>query len=167
MDELMLQLPSPVERDCLDWAAVLSAESAGVNLTFKLPCHKEWQHAHTGLRAAGYATLLTGVSNSAQLLWAQAQDAVYVAPYLGRLEAAGRDVMGFIAALAAVQHRGGPKVMAASVKTEGLLNALLAQGVYACTVKPSFLNDLVRDGVTQSAMVQFAKDCTLNDDTPK
>ncbi len=164
--ELMLQLPSPLPNDALVWAEQLSQHASRVTLTFKLPCHPEWQAAHTALRSAGFATLLTGVSNSVQLLWARSQDATYVAPYLSRLATAGRDVEGFISAAIAVQRSGGPKLMAASVKTEGLFALLLAQGAAACTVKPAFLNQLSHDDVTDQAVAQFSKDCALSEDRP-
>ena len=174
--DLMLQLPSANPSDALHWAQLCSeqallfgqaAQALPLMLTFKLPCHPDWQGAHHALKHAGYATLLTGVSNSVQLLWAQALQADYVAPYISRLATAGKDVDGFLKAMVAVQNAGGPKLMAASVKTEALFSRLIALGADACTVKPAFLMGLVRDEVTDQAIAQFAKDCTFSEDNAK
>jgi transaldolase len=155
---LMLQLPSADAARGLDWAQHLSAQAKGLQLTFKLPCHPDWQACHTTLKINGYATLLTGVANPMQLLWAKAQGADWVAPYLSRMAVDGRNVQNFIEACCAVQYDGGPKLMAASVKTSELLASLIAAGAAAVTVKPAFAASMAVDAMTMAAMKQFDAD---------
>jgi transaldolase len=155
---LMLQLPNPNPTQALAWANALAPLSNDVELTFKLPCHPDWQACHKALKRQDYATLLTGVSNPMQLLWAQQLGADWVAPYLSRMEADGRDVQRFIEACCAVQYEGGPKLMAASVKTVELLTRLIAAGAAAVTVKPTFAASMALDSLTLAAMAQFDAD---------
>ncbi len=164
---LMLQLPSANPAHALTWAnslaslaplTALQPGAAGLALTFKLPCHPDWQACHTELKRQGYATLFTGVSNPMQLLWAQAQGADWVAPYLSRMEAGGRSAQAFIEACCAVQFAGGPKLMAASVKKSEMLSALIAAGAAAATIKPEFATSMAHDAMTHAAMAQFDAD---------
>jgi transaldolase len=155
---LMLQLPSSNPTQGLAWAKALSAHAGELALTFKLPCHPDWQACHTALKRKGYATLFTGVSNPMQLLWAQSQDADWVAPYFSRMEADGRSAQHFIEACCAVQYDDGPKLMAASVKTAEMFASLIAAGAQAVTVKPTFAASLAVDSMTLTAMAQFDAD---------
>ncbi len=155
---LMLQLPSSNPTQALAWANALAPLAQNLELTFKLPCHPDWQACHKALKRKDYATLLTGVANPMQLLWAQAQGADWVAPYLSRMHADGRHVQHFIEACCTVQYDGGPKLMAASVKTPELFAALIAAGAAAVTVKPDFAASMATDAMTHSAMAQFDAD---------
>ncbi len=158
---LMLQLPNSNPTQGLAWAKALSAslaEESELELTFKLPCHPDWQACHSALKRNGYATLFTGVSNPMQLLWAQAQGADWVAPYLSRMELDGRSAQNFIEACCAVQYDEGPKLMAASVKTAEMFAALIAAGAQAATVKREFAASMAQDAMTNAAMAQFELD---------
>ena len=161
---LMLQLPSVNASASMAMAEQLSKQNtvSKTNLTFKLPCHPSWQTLHTALRSNGYSTLLTGVSNPMQLLWAQALDANYVAPYLSRIAADGRNIQALIAACVAIQNAGGPKLMAASVKISELFCQLLAAGAAAVTVKPDFAASLALDALSNAAFEQFERDISAS-----
>jgi transaldolase len=102
-------------------------------------------------------TLLTGLSNPVQLLWARAQGANYVAPYVGRLQADGRDVWSLIEACVAVQA-DGLQLLAASIKSADVLSRLIACGAHAVTVRPEFAASLTTDPLTRAAMDQFDRD---------
>ena len=158
--ELMLQLPSPDVAGALVWCNTLksAADEAGIGLTIKLPCHPDWAATVAAVQKLDLPVLLTGVSNSMQLLWAQAQGARYVAPYIGRLQADGRDVWPFLEACVAVQRQGGPRLLAASIKSGDVLSRLLAMGAYAVTVRPEFAASLVTDPLTDTALRQFEAD---------
>ena len=106
--ELMLQLPRADVGEAAQWLEVLlpAAVQARVRLTIKLPCHPDWQPVLREVQAWGVPTLLTGLSNPVQLMWARAQGAHYVAPYVGRLQADGRDVWSLIEACVAMQADG-------------------------------------------------------------
>jgi transaldolase len=160
LPELMLQLPHVGVPEAQRWLASLQplAQSSGVQLTIKLPCHPDWASTLAAAQTAGLPTLLTGLSNPMQLLWAQERAATYVAPYIGRLQADGRDVWALLEACVAVQQGGGPKLLAASIKTSDVLAKLIAVGAYAATVRPEFATSLATDSLTTAAMAQFDAD---------
>ncbi|MEN9728808.1 MAG: Fructose-6-phosphate aldolase 1 [Pseudomonadota bacterium] len=153
---LMLQLPSPEPAQVLDWAEALLNTSAGrVELTFKLPCEPAWQAALKALKKLPAPVLLTALANPVQLLWARDHGADYVAPYLGRLAEAGRDIWPLVEACVAVQRDGGPALLAASIRNADMLSGLIARGAAAATVNPSLLDALARDEFTEAAVASF------------
>jgi transaldolase len=158
--ELMLQLPRPDVAEALQWLEVLqrTAADSNVQLTIKLPCHPDWLECIQAVQAQDQAILLTGLSNPVQLLWAQALRAQYVAPYIGRLVADGRDVWPFMEACVAVQEAQGPALLAASIKSPEVLTQLIACGAAAVTLPPSSLVAWSGDALTDAAMAQFERD---------
>jgi transaldolase len=163
--ELMLQLPRADVGEAAQWLETLlpAALQARVRLTIKLPCHPDWQPVLREVQAWGVSTLLTGLSNPMQLLWARAQGASYVAPYVGRLQADGRDVWSLLRACVAVQS-DGPRLLAASIKSADVLAQLIASGAHAVTVRPEFAASLATDPLTLAAMAQFDADIAQSQD---
>jgi transaldolase len=159
LPELMLQLPRADVAEAAHWLELLlpAAAQARVQLTIKLPCHPDWQSVLRQVQAFGVPTLLTGLSNPVQLLWAQAQGAEYVAPYVGRLQDDGRDVWALVAACVAMQA-SGLQLLAASIKSADVLARLIAAGAHAVTVRPAFAVELATDALTRKAMAQFDAD---------
>jgi transaldolase len=157
--ELMLQLPRPDVHEALPWLEALqrTASDRGVELTIKLPCHPDWLDCIQAVQSKGQAILLTGLSNPVQLLWAQGLKAQYVAPYIGRLVADGRDVWPFMAACVAAQSHG-PALLAASIKSPEVLTRLMACGAAAVTLPPASLAAWAGDALTDAAMAQFDRD---------
>jgi len=157
--ELMLQLPRADVGEAAQWLEVLlpAAVQSRVRLTIKLPCHPDWQPVLREVQAWGVPTLLTGLSNPMQLLWARAQGAHFVAPYVGRLQDDGRDVWSLIEACVAVQA-DGLQLLAASIKSADVLSRLIAVGAHAVTVRPDFAASLATDPLTMAAMAQFDHD---------
>ena len=167
MPELMLQLPRADVGEAAQWLEVLlpAAVQARLRLTLKLPCHPDWQPVLREVQAWGVPTLLTGLSNPIQLLWAQSQGANYVAPYVGRLQADGRDVWALIEACVAVQA-DGLQLLAASIKSADVLARLMALGAHAVTVRPEFAAGLATDPLTLAAMAQFERDTATSEKLP-
>ena len=167
MPELMLQLPRADVGEAAQWLEVLlpAAVQARLRLTLKLPCHPNWQPVLREVQAWGVPTLLTGLSNPIQLLWAQSQGANYVAPYVGRLQADGRDVWALIEACVAVQA-DGLQLLAASIKSADVLARLMALGAHAVTVRPEFAAGLATDPLTLAAMAQFERDTATSEKLP-
>lgn len=159
LGELMLQLPRADAGEAAQWLEILlpAARQARVRLTIKLPCHPDWQSVLREVQAWGVPILLTGLSNPVQLLWARAQGASYVAPYVGRLQADGRDVWALLRACVAVQA-DGVQLLAASIKSADVLAQLIALGAHAVTVRPDFAASLATDPLTLTAMAQFDAD---------
>ena len=167
LPELMLQLPRADVGEAAQWLEMLlpAAVQARLRLTIKLPCHPDWQPVLREVQAWGVPTLLTGLSNPIQLLWAQSQGANYVAPYVGRLQADGRDVWSLIEACVAVQA-GGLQLLAASIKSADVLARLMALGAHAVTVRPEFAAGLATDPLTLAAMAQFERDTATSEKLP-
>ena len=164
--ELMLQLPRADATEALQWLAPLqrTAADAGVVLTIKLPCHPDWLACIEAVRTQGQAILLTGLSNPLQLLWARACGAQYVAPYIGRLTADGRDVWPLMQACVALP--GGPRLLAASIKSPEVLTRLMALGAAAVTLPPASLVAWAGDALTDTAIAQFARDVASSLELP-
>jgi transaldolase len=165
MVELMLQLPYNDATLALQWLDQLrpAAEHANVRLTIKLPCHADWLGTIAAIQAKGQAVLLTGLSNPVQLLWAKSLKVAFVAPYVGRLVADGRDVWPFMSACVAVQNelvgqKNGPALLAASIKSADVLTKLIACGAAAVTLPPASLIAWSHDALTNAAMTQFDSD---------
>lgn len=156
---LLLQLPRADLQEAHAWMDVLHKQSAdvGVQLTIKLPCHADWAPLMAAVRARDLSLLITGVANPVQLLWSRQQGAHYVAPYLGRLEAAGRDVWALVGACVAMQAQG-TDLLAASIASADVLTRLIAAGAAAATLKAELIASLATDPVTEAAMAQFAQD---------
>ncbi|MBU3737532.1 MAG: hypothetical protein FGM55_01070 [Rhodoferax sp.] len=159
LPELMLQLPSADPAQASDWAQTLreQAQRLQLGLTLKLPCHPDWSPAIVAVQQCGLPVLLTGLSNPVQLLWARSLGAAYVAPYIGRLAADGRDVWSFMQACVAVQA-AGPALLAASIKSADVLTRLIACGAAAATLPPANLVVWASDRLTDAAIEQFERD---------
>lgn len=161
--ELMLQLPHADVAQTPLWLHPLrdAAFKAGLCLTIKLPCHPDWLPVIRAVQETGQAVLLTGLSSPVQLLWAQSLKAAYVAPYIGRLTADGRDVWSLMQACVAVQNSApvaGPALLAASIKSPDVLARLIGIGAAAATLPPASLIAWSGDVLTQAAMDQFDRD---------
>lgn len=157
--ELMLQLPRPNVAEAQDWLDELvpAAARAGVGLTIKLPCHPDWEPVMREVHDRDLPLLLTGLANPMQLLWARAQGAHYVAPYLGRLEDAGRDVWSLVDACLAMQEEG-LLLLAASIRSAAVLGRLIAGGCHAATLRPELAACWMTDPLTDQAIAGFAAD---------
>lgn len=163
LPELMLQLPDNDAEQAKQWLAHLQpvAARAKVQLTVKLPCHADWLACIQAIQQAGTPVLLTGLSNPVQLLWARSLKVAYVAPYVGRITADGRDVWSLMQACVAVQDDAmtpGPALLAASIKSVEVLARLTGMGAHAVTLPPANLVAWSQDALTQAAIEQFDRD---------
>jgi len=158
--ELMVQLPSPDPVMAQQWVDTLieGADRARVQLTIKLPCHADWLPCIRAVQQKDQPILLTGLSNSIQLLWAQSLQVDWVAPYVGRLDADGRDIWALMQACVAVQKAKGPALLAASIKSPEILARLMGCGAAAATLPPASVLAWRDDPLTQSAISQFERD---------
>ena len=159
LPEIMLQLPRPDPDEAQDWLNQLlsAAVQARTRLIIKLPCRADWSETIGVVQRYGVPILLTGPANPMQLLWARAQGAQYIAPYLGRIGASGRDALALARACVALQ-RDGLQLVAASIKAPEVLTELLAMGAFAVTLQPDFAANLARDPLTEDAILQFEAD---------
>lgn len=157
--ELMLQAARPDPLELSFWLEHLipAAAQCRIKLTIKIPCHPDWTQALKTVKAHALPTLLTGLSNPIQLLWAHAQGADFVAPYVGRIAETGRDPWPLLEACIPFQPKG-LRLLAASIRDLDTLARLMALGSHAVTLRPEFLRLHATDDLTLAAIEQFSGD---------
>ena len=153
LDELHLQAWPDAEGRWEPVAQSLAALDARV--VVKLPATVDALRAVPALKAAGSRVLVTAVSNPLHGLWAAELGADFVAPYVGRLAEGGRDPWPLLEALVALQQRGGPTVLAASVRDLATLARLTTLGVGAVTLRHALIVEAADDPATREAVAQF------------
>lgn len=129
-------------------------------IVVKLPCTREGLGAASRLSQDGIKTCITAVYAAHQALLASAVGAAYVAPYLGRMNDAGRDGHALIAQMANALRQGHSqtKILAASIRTVEDVMTLAQNGVDCVTVNPTIANLLFEEALTQEAVVRFDAD---------
>ena len=102
-------------------------------------------------------TLLTAVYDPGQALVAAAAGATYIAPYLRRLDAAGRDGMGDVLAMhELLAGTGSPtKVLLASIPDVPAMVTLARRGVDCFTMAPAIAERFFADELTAEAVTMF------------
>lgn len=139
-----------------DWTPVAQSLAAlAPFVVVKLPAVPAAMRAAQVLKREGTRVLVTAISNPLHGLWAADVGADFVAPYVGRLSEAGRDAHGLIDTLVALQQRGGPTVLAASIRDLPTLGRLITQGVGAVTLRKALLDEALADDATLGAVAQF------------
>lgn len=153
LEELHLQAWPDAHGNWLPVALELAA--LGTQVIVKLPAIQAALPAARTLKRQGARVLLTAVNSTLQGLVAMDLGADYVAPYVGRAQEAGLDAHGLVDALVKLQERGGPCVLAASIRSQAMLDRLICQGVGAVTLRAKLLRELGLDPLTVSAIKQF------------
>lgn len=139
-----------------DWLAVgVRLAALSPRVVVKLPAVPDALRAAETLKRRGTRVLITAISNPLHGLWAAEVGADFVAPYVGRLNEAGRDAHALIDTLVALQNRRGPVVLAASIRDLQTLGRLVTQGVGAVTLRKSLLDEALADPATLGAVAQF------------
>jgi transaldolase len=107
------------------------------------------------LYGAGVPVALTAVYAPAQALVAAALGCRWVIPYVDRARRLLPDAPPVVPALAAVLRGGGPRILAASVKSgEQAVEAVL-QGAHAITAPLAVLEQLIDHPLSDSAVAEF------------
>jgi transaldolase len=129
----------------------------------KIPVTSEGLKAAAHMKAEGASCTMTAVYQPEQVIWALLAGAHYAAPYLGRLNDAGRDGLAVIAEMQGLLRRYQDeqryfRLLVASVRTRQDFQELLALGVGAITVRPSLFAELLDDAGTLRAEQAFLSD---------
>jgi transaldolase len=113
--------------------------------------------ACAGLAAKGIPTLLTAIYDPGQVIIAAAAGATYIAPYLGRLNDAGRQGIAEVVAMQEVLVATGSatKVLLASVRSVPDMVALARHGVDCFTMAPDIAEHFFTDPTTAEAARTF------------
>ncbi len=138
--------------------------AAKATIVVKLPATGEGLSAAATLAQEGVSVTMTAVYEPEQALWAALVGARYAAPYLGRLQDAGRDALAVIARMQQVLEVYGRRdgtdlrLLVASVRSREAFRDLLALGVGAVTVPVKLFDELTATDETLAAEEAFLAD---------
>jgi TalC/MipB family fructose-6-phosphate aldolase len=129
----------------------------GDEVVVKLVASRAGAAACAALAADGVPTLLTAVYNPVQAVVAAAAGATYIAPYLAKLQEAGRDAVGEITAMQEVlAATGSPtRILLASIRDVASVVQLARHGVDHFTMGPAVAEQLFADELTAHAARVF------------
>jgi len=126
-------------------------------MVVKVPITREGAIAAATLKAEGVRITMTAVYAAHQALSAAALGADYVAPYLGRMNDAGRDGFGEIAAMQEILRASGSetRVLVASLRAADDLVRLGRLGLDTFTFSPAVATSLFAEDLTEAAAEAF------------
>jgi transaldolase len=162
---VQIQVRSPDTAGMLADARAYLALADRVRIVVKVPATRAGFAAAAALAAEGAEVTMTAVYEPEQALWSALAGARYAAPYLGRLEDAGRDGLGVIAAMQDVAVRYGRhpdghdlRLLVASVRSRRAFVDLLRLGVGALTIPVPLFEELTEHEATLAAERTFLAD---------
>jgi transaldolase len=129
----------------------------GPEVVVKVPASRAGAAACARLAARGVPTLLTAVYAPGQVLVAAAAGATYIAPYLGRLNDAGRDGIAEVTAMQEVLAATGAstKILLASIRDVASMVALARRGIDCFTIGPPVAEAFFAEHLTAAAVAAF------------
>jgi transaldolase len=129
----------------------------GDRVVVKLVASPAGSAACARLAADGIPTLLTAVYAPSQAMVAAAAGATYIAPYLGRMDDAGRDGHSEVLAMHELLRATAAttRVLVASIRDVASMVTLARHGVDAFTMSPSIAAQLFADELTDEAVRTF------------
>ena len=129
----------------------------GHEVVVKFVATREGATACAALARQGVPTLLTAIYDPGQAIVAAAAGATYIAPYLGRLNDAGRQGIAEVIAMHEVLVATGSttKVLLASIRNVPDMVALARHGVECFTMAPAVAEQFFTDPTTAEAARTF------------
>jgi transaldolase len=158
---VQVQVRHPDAPSMLDDARRYLAWRGEIDVVVKVPATRAGFTAAAELSADGVAVTMTAVYEPEQVLWSALVGARYAAPYLGRLDDAGRDGRAVVAEMETVLRgyaSGDLRLLVASVRSREAFHDLLRIGVGAVTVPPSLFDSLQDPSATLAAEAAFLAD---------
>lgn len=131
--------------------------SLGDEVVVKVVASRAGSAACAQLSARGVPTLLTAVYAPGQAIVAAAAGASYIAPYLGRLNDAGRDGIAEVTAMNEVLRATGSttKILLASIRDVQSVVTLARRGVDCFTMGPEVAEGFFAERLTAAAVQDF------------
>lgn len=131
--------------------------SLGDEVVVKVVASRAGSAACAHLSARGVPTLLTAVYAPGQAIVAAAAGATYIAPYLGRLNDAGRDGIAEVTAMNEVLRATGSttKILLASIRDVQSIVTLARRGVDCFTMGPEVAEGFFAERLTAAAVQDF------------
>jgi transaldolase len=129
----------------------------GKEVVVKLVASRAGSAACAELAARDVPTLLTAVYAPSQAIVAAAAGATYLAPYLGKLQDAGRDGMADIIAMHEILTAAGSqtRVLLASIRDATAIVSLARHGIQHFTIAPTVADQLFANELTADAVRIF------------
>lgn len=133
--------------------------AGGLAVTIKVPATGVGWSAAARLREEGCAVTLTAVYAPGQVLAAAALGAAYAAPYLGRLEDAGRDGVATLGSMRDILDGSGSatRLLVASLRSARRVVELAGQGFDTFTFGPEVAVELLAEELTELAAADFQR----------
>lgn len=140
---------------CGEWLG--AQQLPGLRVVVKVPLTADGTAAAAALVAQGVPVTLTAAYAPFHAAVASAVGAEYVAPYLGRMNDAGRAGHDSVVAMQSIADTAGERlrVLVASVRSVRELGDLCAQGVDTFTLPPAVAAQLFEDPLTLKAAADF------------
>lgn len=133
----------------------LQLRELGDDVVVKVPASLAGSAACADLARRGLPTLLTAVYDPASALVAAAAGATYLAPYLGKLNEAGRDGLAAVESMQAALAGTTTRILLASLRDTASLVATARFGVEHFTMAPAIAQALFADPLTAEAVQGF------------
>jgi len=137
----------------------LAALADGIAVAVKVPATPDGFRVAGELVAGGATVTLTAVYAPAQVLAAAALGAAYAAPYLGRLDDAGRDGRAILLEMAGLlRATGSPlRLLAASLRSAATVVDLAGAGIDTLTFGAEVATELLNEPLTLTAAEDFGR----------
>lgn len=135
----------------------LAALECGLAVAVKVPATTAGFACAHRLIDAGATVTLTAVYAEGQVLAAAAMGAAYAAPYLGRLDDAGRDGRAILVRMQALAAGGPLRLLAASLRSADRITELAAAGLDTFTFGPDVADTLIAEPLTTAAAADFLR----------
>ena len=146
----------------------LRLRDLGDEVVVKLVASRAGSAACAALARREIPTLLTAVYAPGQAIVAAAAGATYIAPYVGRLDDAGRDGRAEVTAMQEVLRATGSitEILLASIRDVPTMVALARAGVRHFTMGPTVAEQFFTDELTADAVTTFEDAVRATDAMP-
>lgn len=126
----------------------------------KIPVTEQGLKAMRVLKAKGVGVTATAIYTKVQGLLAMEAGADFIAPYFNRMENMDIDPLEVISTFAQIieKYNYPTKILAASFKNMGQVNAAFECGAQAATLQPALLHDAFKMPAIKKAVDDFAAD---------
>lgn len=130
------------------------------NFYIKIPAIEPGIKAIRILKKMGLKITATAIFTQQQALIAAKAGADYVAPYVNRLDNISSDGVGVVADIVNLIKNFNleTKVLAASFKNVEQVHRISLVGTHAVTIQPELLTSMIYHPLTDSAIIDFARD---------
>lgn len=135
-------------------ATILSWDNT---LVVKIPGTPDGLHLARELSAQGIQTNVTLITSISQAIMAAEAGALYVSPYVGRMEDHGKNGIQFIKDLRAAFDNGGytTAILAASIRTREMMDAVAVAGADIVTAPYAIYQEVFNEKVLLEGIAKF------------